>query len=81
MVIAPNDIHEFTPLHYDAETNSMATQLDMYDVEDVGLVKFDFLGLRTLTVINNALLITVNVLKPRKSNFTNPTSSTSYISS
>ena len=33
----------------------MATQLDMYDVEDVGLVKFDFLGLRTLTVINNAV--------------------------
>ena len=55
VVIAPNDIHEFTPLHYDAETNSMATQLDMYDVEDVGLVKFDFLGLRTLTVINNAV--------------------------
>ncbi|RPG44920.1 MAG: DNA polymerase III subunit alpha [Gammaproteobacteria bacterium TMED112] len=55
VVIAPNDIHEFTPLHYDMETNSMATQLDMYDVEDVGLVKFDFLGLRTLTVINNAV--------------------------
>ena len=55
VVIAPNDIHEFTPLHYDLETNSMATQLDMYDVEDVGLVKFDFLGLRTLTVINNAV--------------------------
>ena len=55
VVIAPNDIHEFTPLHYDSETNSMATQLDMYDVEDVGLVKFDFLGLRTLTVINNAV--------------------------
>ena len=54
VVIAPNDIHEFTPLHYDVETNSMATQLDMYDVEEVGLVKFDFLGLRTLTVINNA---------------------------
>ena len=33
----------------------MATQLDMYDVEEVGLVKFDFLGLRTLTVINNAV--------------------------
>ena len=55
VVIAPNDIHEFTPLHYDLETNSMATQLDMYDVEEVGLVKFDFLGLRTLTVINNAV--------------------------
>ena len=36
VVIAPNDIHEFTPLHFDAETNSMATQLDMYDVEDIG---------------------------------------------
>ena len=55
VVIAPDDIHEFTPLHFDSETNSMATQLDMYDVEDVGLVKFDFLGLRTLTVINNAV--------------------------
>ena len=55
VVIAPNDIHEFTPLHFDPETNSMATQLDMYDVEEIGLVKFDFLGLRTLTVINNAV--------------------------
>ena len=54
VVIAPNDIHEFTPLHYDLETNSMATQLDMYDVEDVGLVKFDFLGLKTLTVLSKA---------------------------
>ena len=63
VVIAPNDIHEFTPLHYDAETNSMATQLDMYDVEDVGLVKFDFLGLRTLTVINNAVK-SVQKIKP-----------------
>ena len=63
VVIAPNDIHEFTPLHYDVETNSMATQLDMYDVEDVGLVKFDFLGLRTLTVINNAVK-SVQKVKP-----------------
>ena len=63
VVIAPNNIHEFTPLHYDAETNSMATQLDMYDVEDVGLVKFDFLGLRTLTVINNAVK-SVQKIKP-----------------
>jgi len=61
VVIAPNDIHEFTPLHYDIETNSMATQLDMYDVEDVGLVKFDFLGLRTLTVINNAVKSVQNI--------------------
>ena len=63
VVIAPNDIHEFTPLHFDPETNSMATQLDMYDVEEVGLVKFDFLGLRTLTVINNAVK-SVEKVKP-----------------
>ena len=41
----------------------MATQLDMYDVEEVGLVKFDFLGLRTLTVINNAVK-SVEKVKP-----------------
>tara|TARA_B100002052_G_scaffold130521_1_gene119803 strand:- start:3152 stop:6589 length:3438 start_codon:yes stop_codon:yes gene_type:complete len=63
VVIAPNDIHEFTPLHFDPETNSMATQLDMYDVEEIGLVKFDFLGLRTLTVINNAVH-SIETIKP-----------------
>ena len=43
VVIAPNDIHEFSPLHFDAETNSMATQLDMYDVEDIGSVSYTHL--------------------------------------
>ena len=61
VVIAPNDIHEFTPLHFDEETDSLATQLDMYDVEESGLIKFDFLGLRTLTVINNAVKSIENI--------------------
>ena len=48
-------------MHFDEETDSLATQLDMYDVEESGLIKFDFLGLRTLTVINNAVKSIENI--------------------
>jgi DNA polymerase-3 subunit alpha len=55
VVIAPSPLTDFAPLYKpDGETGVM-TQFDMKDVEEVGLVKFDFLGLRTLTVIDRAL--------------------------
>jgi DNA polymerase-3 subunit alpha len=54
VVIAPSQLTEFTPLYCDSE-GSVLTQLDKNDVEYVGLVKFDFLGLRTLTIIDWAL--------------------------
>lgn len=55
VVIAPTKLTDFTPL-YTADTNSPpATQFDKDDVETSGLVKFDFLGLRNLTIIKEAV--------------------------
>ena len=55
VVISPSVLTDFAPLYQqDGETGTV-TQFDMKDVESVGLVKFDFLGLRTLTVIDKAL--------------------------
>ncbi|MEY3182673.1 MAG: polymerase alpha chain [Pseudomonadota bacterium] len=54
VVIAPSQLTEFTPLYCDSE-GAVLTQLDKNDVEYAGLVKFDFLGLRTLTIIDWAL--------------------------
>ncbi len=59
IVIAPAALTEFTPLYCDESATGVLTQFDKDDVEAVGLVKFDFLGLRTLTIIDRALA-TVN---------------------
>ncbi|MGB0513801.1 MAG: DNA polymerase III subunit alpha, partial [Wenzhouxiangellaceae bacterium] len=55
VVIAPGPLTDFTPLYTDPRTGSVVTQYDKNDVEAVGLVKFDFLGLRNLTIIDWAL--------------------------
>ena len=55
VVIAPTKITDFAPLYCDEEGKHPVTQFDKSDVEYAGLVKFDFLGLRTLTIINWAL--------------------------
>ena len=55
VVIAPTALTDFTPLLVDSERGTVATQFDMGDVESAGLVKFDFLGLKTLTVINETV--------------------------
>ncbi len=55
VVIAPTKITDFAPLYCDSEGNNPVTQFDKNDVEYAGLVKFDFLGLRTLTIIQWAL--------------------------
>ena len=52
VVIAPTKLTDFSPLYCDYEGNNLVTQFDKNDVESVGLVKFDFLGLRTLTIID-----------------------------
>jgi len=52
VVIAPSDLTDFSPLFCEPGGASLATQYDKDDVEAVGLVKFDFLGLRTLTIID-----------------------------
>jgi DNA polymerase-3 subunit alpha len=51
VVIAPSQLTDFTPLYREPDEAGVVTQFDKDDVEAVGLVKFDFLGLRTLTII------------------------------
>ncbi|MGV3346845.1 DNA polymerase III subunit alpha [Enterobacteriaceae bacterium LUAb1] len=55
VVIAPTKITDFAPLYCDENGQYPVTQFDKNDVEYAGLVKFDFLGLRTLTIIQWAL--------------------------
>ncbi|GFD85608.1 DNA polymerase III subunit alpha [Alteromonas marina] len=55
VVIAPTTITDFSPLYCDDEGKNPVTQFDKNDVETAGLVKFDFLGLRTLTIIQWAI--------------------------
>ena len=55
VVIAPGSISDFCPVYVDRQSDSVMTQYDKDDVEKIGLVKFDFLGLRTLTVIDRAV--------------------------
>ncbi len=57
VVIAPNQLTDFTPLYCEEGATNIVTQLDKDDVEAAGLVKFDFLGLKTLTVIDWAIQI------------------------
>ncbi len=55
VVIAPSVLTDFTPLYCEQGGGTPVTQFDKDDVEAAGLVKFDFLGLRTLTVIDWAV--------------------------
>ena len=64
VVIAPSVLTDFTPLFAEAGSDTVVTQFDKDDVEAAGLVKFDFLGLRTLTIINRAVRI-INALPER----------------
>jgi len=72
VVIAPGSISDFCPVYVDRTSSSVMTQFDKDDVEKIGLVKFDFLGLRTLTVIDRALKsINVNKENSKKLNLDN----------
>lgn len=55
VVIAPSKLTDFTPLYCEDNDSGIVTQFDKNDVESIGLVKFDFLGLRTLTIIDWAV--------------------------
>ncbi|MGR9045854.1 MAG: DNA polymerase III subunit alpha [Gammaproteobacteria bacterium] len=62
VVISPTKLTDFAPLYCEQGGGNLVTQFDKDDVEAVGLVKFDFLGLRTLTIIDWALQ-TINQTK------------------
>ncbi|MCP4881198.1 MAG: DNA polymerase III subunit alpha, partial [Gammaproteobacteria bacterium] len=55
VVIAPTKLTDFSPLYCDEDGAGLVTQYDKGDVEEAGLVKFDFLGLRTLTIVDWAM--------------------------
>ncbi|HEY9210071.1 MAG TPA: DNA polymerase III subunit alpha [Methylotenera sp.] len=55
VLISPGKISDFSPVYCQADGASLVSQFDKDDVEAVGLVKFDFLGLRTLTILDMAL--------------------------
>jgi DNA polymerase-3 subunit alpha len=65
VLISPGKISDFSPVYCQADGASLVSQYDKDDVEAVGLVKFDFLGLRTLTILELAL---VNANKQRAEN-------------
>ncbi|MGB2786932.1 MAG: DNA polymerase III subunit alpha, partial [Candidatus Saccharimonadaceae bacterium] len=62
VVIAPDDIVKYVPLEM-AQKGVIATQYPMYPVEEIGLLKMDFLGLSNLSIIKNALRIIKKVYK------------------
>ncbi|GAB4388862.1 MAG: DNA polymerase III subunit alpha [Thermodesulfovibrionales bacterium] len=55
VVIAPEPLTHFTPLYRNPADESVTTQFDMGSVETMGLIKFDFLGLKTLTIIEKTI--------------------------
>ena len=55
VVIAPSALTDFVPLYMDDQSGGLVSQFDKDDVESAGLVKFDFLGLKTLTIIDWAV--------------------------
>ncbi len=55
VVVAPDVLEQFCPVYKDQKNGSITTQYSMKYVEKIGLVKFDFLGLKNLTVIHNAV--------------------------
>lgn len=57
VVIAPSKLTDFTAIYCEEGSTQIVSQFDKDDVEAVGLVKFDFLGLRTLTIIDWALAL------------------------
>ena len=65
VVIAPSALTDFAPLYCEETGGAVLTQFDKDDVEAAGLVKFDFLGLRTLTIIDWAVR-NINVERSRR---------------
>lgn len=66
VVISPGDLTNFTAIYCEEPGGALVSQFDKDDVEKIGLVKFDFLGLRTLTIINWAVLSINQYLEAEK---------------
>ncbi len=55
VVISPTLLEDFVPTQKDRKTGKIITQYDMHGVEDAGLIKFDFLGIRNLAILGDAV--------------------------
>jgi len=55
VVISPTPLYEFTPTQLDPKGGKIITQYDMHAVEDAGLLKYDFLGIRNLSILSDAV--------------------------
>jgi DNA polymerase-3 subunit alpha len=55
VVIAPTPLYNFVPTQFDPKGGKIITQYDMHGVEDAGLIKFDFLGIRNLAILGDAV--------------------------
>ncbi|ORJ59077.1 DNA polymerase III subunit alpha [Geothermobacter hydrogeniphilus] len=64
VVVTPKPLSDYLPLYKDQKSGGQVTQYAMSYVEKIGLVKFDFLGLKTLTVIDNAVRLIRNGADP-----------------
>jgi len=57
VVISPSELTDFTPLQKETTHQKIITQYDMYDIEEIGLVKMDFLGIRNLSILGQSVEI------------------------
>ncbi|OGI45927.1 DNA polymerase III subunit alpha [Candidatus Nomurabacteria bacterium GWB1_40_6] len=55
VVISPKPLSEYTPTQFDPKGGKIITQYDMYSIEEAGLLKFDFLGIRNLAILADAI--------------------------
>jgi DNA polymerase-3 subunit alpha len=55
VVIAPKPLYEYAPVQFDPKGGKIITEYDMYSIEDAGLLKFDFLGIRNLAILGDAV--------------------------
>lgn len=66
IIISPKKITNFCPLYFQEKNSIIISQYDKEDIKEIGLVKFDFLGLTTLTIIEKTLLNINKYKKPKK---------------
>lgn len=55
IVIAPSAVSDFVPVQFDPSGTAIITEYDMHAVEDAGLLKFDFLGLKNLSILGDSI--------------------------
>ncbi len=62
VVISPTPLTDFTPLQFDTKgENKIITQYDMYSIEEAGLLKFDFLGIKNLSILADSVKLAKNL--------------------